>query len=95
VVVLTGDVMAVTTLARDPLSETEFAIPAEAWWASAKAWWPADHSWFVYTNPDGFDTHLGGSAVAMEALIGDNRIEVLPMRPDDPIDISPGWGRPE
>ncbi len=87
--------MAVTALAIDPFSGTEFAIPAEAWWVSGEAWWPADRSWFVYTNPDGFDTHLGGSVAAMEALIGDDRIEVLPIGPDDPVDISPEWGRPD
>jgi hypothetical protein len=95
-VVLTGDVMAATALAIDPSFGIGFAaIPAEAWWIAAEAWWPADRSWFVYTNPDGFDTHLGGSAVAMKALIGDDRIEVLPIGPDDPVDISPEWGRPD
>jgi len=89
-VVLTGDVMAVTSLAMNPFFGIEFAsIPAEAWWIAAEAWWPEDRSWFVYTNPDGFDTHLGGSTVAMEALIGDDRIEVLPIGPDDEVDISP------
>ena len=93
-VVLSGDVMAVTALATNPFGPG-FGIPAEAWPIAAEAWWPADRSWFVYTNPDGFDTHLGGSAVAMEALIADDRIEVLPIGPDDPIDISPEWGRPD
>lgn len=93
-VVLTGDIMAVTALAMDPFGP-EFGIPAQAWPIAAKAWWPADRSWFVYTNPDGFDTHLGGSAVAMEALIADDRIEVLPIGPDDEVDISPEWGRPD
>jgi hypothetical protein len=92
--VLTGDVRAVTALAADPFG-AEFGIPAEAWPIAAEAWWPADRSWLVYTNPDGFDTHLGGSAVAMAALIADDRIEVLPIGPDDPIDISPEWGRPD
>ena len=93
-VVLTGDVLAVTALAMDPFGP-EFGIPAEAWPIAAEAWWPVDRSWFVYTNPDGFDTHLGGSAIAMEALIGDDRIEVLPIGPDDEVDISPEWGRPD
>ena len=96
-VVLTGDVMAVTALAMNPSfgMEWETPIPAEAWWIAAEAWWPADRSWFVYTNSDGFDTHLGGSPVAMEALIGDDRIEALPIGPDDEVDISPEWGRPD
>ena len=96
-VVLTGDVMAVTALAINPSFGMEFEspIPAEAWWIAAEAWWPADRSWFVYTSPDGFDTHLGGSAAAMEALIDDDRIEVLPIAADDEVDLSPEWGRPD
>ncbi len=93
-VVLTGAVMAVTALAMDPFGP-EFGVPPDAWPIAAEAWWPADRSWFVYTNPDGFDTHIGGSAVAMEALITDDRIEVLPIAADDPVDISPEWGRPD
>jgi hypothetical protein len=78
--VLTGDVSAAVALhAR----------------ANAEAWWPADRAWFVYTNPDGFDTHLGGSVAAIQALIDDERIEVLPIGADDPVDISPEWGRPD
>jgi hypothetical protein len=96
-VVLTGDVMAVTALAMNPSFgvEWESPIPAEAWWIAAEAWWPADRCWFVYTNSDGFDTHLGGAAEAIEALIADDRIEALPIAPDDEVDISPEWGRPD
>jgi hypothetical protein len=78
-VVLTGDVSATVAL------HTR---------TTAEAWRPADRSWFVCTS-DGFDTHLGGLAAAIGALIDDNRVEVLPIAADDPVDISPEWGRPD
>jgi hypothetical protein len=96
-VVLTGDVMTVPAVAMNPSFglEWESPVPSEAWWIAAEAWWPADRSWFVYINPDGFDTHLGGAAAAIEALIADDRIEALRIGADDEVDISPEWGRPD
>jgi hypothetical protein len=57
--------------------------------SSATAWWPRDRAWFVYSDLDGYDSYVGGSAAAITALQHDDRIEVLGIHSDDPVDTSP------
>lgn len=61
---------------------------------SAYCWWPADRSWFVATDIDLVSTYLGGPVQVIAGLMTDQRVEVMPARPDDSIrytadDINP------
>ncbi|GAA3990352.1 hypothetical protein GCM10022247_06310 [Allokutzneria multivorans] len=44
----------------------------------ANMWWPSDHSWCVATDVDMMTTYVGGSAEAVEALVRNDFLEVLP-----------------
>ncbi|HTZ88347.1 MAG TPA: hypothetical protein VMB05_16910 [Solirubrobacteraceae bacterium] len=45
-------------------------------------WWPGDNAWCVGTDIDLMTTYIGGSREAVEALLGDEKLEVLAV-PDD------------
>lgn len=45
-------------------------------------WWPADRRWCVSTDIDLMTTYVGGSTTAIEALLADDQLEVLPV-PDN------------
>jgi hypothetical protein len=45
-------------------------------------WWPADESWCVGTDIDLMTTYVGGSRGAIEALLADGQLEVLPVHDD-------------
>ncbi len=45
-------------------------------------WWPADRRWCVGTDIDLMTTYVGGSSAAIEALLADDQLEVLPV-PDN------------
>lgn len=46
-------------------------------------WWPADHSWCVASEIDLPWTYVGGTSELISRLLDDERIEVLPAKPDD------------
>ena len=45
-------------------------------------WWPGDARWIVGTDIDLMTTYVGASSRAVEALLADERLEVLPVLPD-------------
>jgi hypothetical protein len=42
-------------------------------------WWPADQRWCVGTDIDLMTTYVGASRTAIDALLADDRLEVLPV----------------
>ena len=50
-------------------------------------WWPADEAWCVGTDIDLMTTYVGGSAAAIESLVGDRQLEVLEV----PVDQRVTW----
>jgi hypothetical protein len=42
-------------------------------------WWPGDNAWCAGTDIDLMTTYVGGSHEAIEALLADDRLEVLPV----------------
>jgi hypothetical protein len=42
-------------------------------------WWPADKRWCVGTDVDLMTTYVGGSSAAVESLLADDELEVLPV----------------
>ncbi len=50
-------------------------------------WWPADEAWCVGTDIDLMTTYVGGSAAAIESLVGDCQLEVLKV----PVDQRVTW----
>jgi hypothetical protein len=47
--------------------------------------WPDDHAWLVATEIDLDSTYVGGSAEAIDDLLTDQRLEAMPVSPDDRI----------
>ncbi len=47
--------------------------------------WPADRAWFVASEIDLPWTYVGGTAALIDALCSDQRLEVLPASPTDPL----------
>jgi hypothetical protein len=45
-------------------------------------WWPEDHRWCVGTDLDLMTSYVGGSRECIEALLGDERLEVLAVSVD-------------
>ena len=45
-------------------------------------WWPADQSWCVGTDIDLMTTYVGASRLGIDALLADDRLEVLPVSED-------------
>jgi hypothetical protein len=68
-------VSAVAELSRFPLNIT----PSLAW--------PDDHAWCVATEIDFDSTVVAASAECAAALLADDRMEALPVHPDDRLDI--------
>ncbi|WP_421844163.1 hypothetical protein [Mycobacterium sp.] len=55
-------------------------------------WWPQHHGWCVASEIDLPWTYLGGPAPLIEAVLADPRLEALPARPEDPIQLrTPSW----
>jgi hypothetical protein len=52
---------------------------------TANLGWPADRAWCVASEIDLAWSYVGGSRVLVEALLADERIEVLPAGADDPL----------
>jgi hypothetical protein len=59
------------------------------WAQSPTLWWPDDRGWCVSTPVDGFSTYIGGAEACLNALLSQQRLEILPVQPSDPIDPSP------
>jgi hypothetical protein len=49
---------------------------------SPNLWWPDDRTWCVGTDIDLMTTYVGGSRECIEALLGDERLEVLAVSVD-------------
>ena len=49
-------------------------------------WWPADRTWCIYTDIDGMDTLIGGSAAYIEAVLNHPELEALPVTLADCVD---------
>jgi hypothetical protein len=54
-------------------------------------WWPADRAWCVASEIDLQWTYLGGPRELIGAVLADDRIEVLPAAPDDPVSRVEDW----
>jgi len=52
---------------------------------TANLTWPADHAWCVASEIDLAWTYVAGSRALIQGLLADERIEVLPADPDDPL----------
>ncbi|WP_034486045.1 hypothetical protein [Actinomadura oligospora] len=50
---------------------------------SPNLFWPDDHSWCAATEVDLDSTYVGGSSGLIGALLSDDRIEGVPVTPDD------------
>jgi hypothetical protein len=49
-------------------------------------WWPDDRAWLVHTNVDCPTTYVASSSELVERLIGDDLLEVVEAKLDDPFD---------
>lgn len=50
---------------------------------SPNLWWPEDRTWCVASEIDFCSTYLGGSPALVERLLGDERLEAIPVRLED------------
>jgi hypothetical protein len=50
---------------------------------SPNIWWPDDRAWFVATEVDYAWTYVAGPRRLADALLSDDRLEVLPVRLED------------
>src|SRR4051812_28603771 len=65
------------------LAAANFAAePAEQ---GPNLWWPADRAWCVVTDIDLMSTYVGGSEVAVAAVLSGDGLEAWPARPGDPV----------
>jgi hypothetical protein len=46
-------------------------------------WWPDDRAWCVASEIDFCSTYVGGSPALVERLLGDERLEAIPVRLED------------
>ena len=49
-------------------------------------WWPDDRAWIVVSELDAPSTYVGGSAMLVEAILGEPRLEAVRSDPDDRFD---------
>jgi hypothetical protein len=69
-----------------PLRAAETAFSGPTWPPSASLWWPDDRSWCVATDIDLMSTYVGGSAGCIEAVLGDDRLELFAVSIDQTVD---------
>jgi hypothetical protein len=55
---------------------------------SPALWWPDSRAWFVSTEVDAFSTYVGGSGQMIDELLRSDKIEVVPIPLEAPLD----WG---
>lgn len=67
-----------------PFSHTAFS-------QTANLWWPSDRAWAVASEIDLSSTYVGGPSEMVEALLANERIEVLASSPDDPLGRIEDW----
>jgi hypothetical protein len=77
-VVLKGPLEAVTSSFDDP-----------SFWQSPNLWWPQDRSWCVATEIDYSWSYVGGSKECIQRLLGNEGLESLRVRCEDPAPESP------
>jgi hypothetical protein len=58
---------------------------------TANLWWPGDQAWCVASEIDLGWSYLGGPAGLIEQVLADQRIEALPIGPDDPVSRVEDW----
>jgi hypothetical protein len=66
------------------LNANAFSLPGRDF-QSPNLWWPEDHSWCVASEIDLPWTYVGGTRDLINRLLGDDRLEVLEVLPDDSI----------
>jgi hypothetical protein len=52
-------------------------------WQTPNLWWPDDRAWCVASEIDFCSTYVGGSPALIERVLGDERLEAIPVRPED------------
>lgn len=65
-------------------------LPTPVEWRCASLWWPADRAWLVATDIDGYLTYVGGSRVALDAVLGAPELDAVAVDPSTPLDPSYG-----
>ncbi len=50
-------------------------------------WWPDDRAWCVGSDTDLAATYVGGSSGCIDALLGSEALEALPVSSDDRVDV--------
>jgi hypothetical protein len=84
-------------LLRGPLAEIDrFDAPGVE---APSIWWPEDRAWCVGGDVDLMTTYLGGSAAAIDAVLGDAELEALPIAAGQSVTweadtVNPGVGPP-
>jgi hypothetical protein len=58
---------------------------------TANLWWPDDQAWCVASEIDLGWSYIGGPADLIEQVLADERIEALPVSPDDPVSRVEDW----
>jgi hypothetical protein len=62
---------------------------------SPSVWWPEDHAWCVGTDVDLNSSYIGASTDCIDALLADERLEILPVTADQKITIDADTINPE
>lgn len=62
---------------------------------SPSLWWPDDRSWCVATDVDLNSTYIGASVDCVQALVGDDQLEVLPVDAEQTITFDTDIINPE
>lgn len=70
-----------------PVEAVSAFVPEQG--QTANLWWPADRSWCVATEIDLRETYLAGSRALVERVLADQRLEVFPIGPQDPVPSRP------
>jgi hypothetical protein len=58
---------------------------------TANLWWPDDQAWCVASEIDLGWSYVGGPAGLIEQILADERIEALPVSPDDQVSRVEDW----
>lgn len=78
-------------LYRGPAEDVTATVTAGGYGQCASLWWPADHAWYVASDVDLPWTYVGGPRGFIDAILADERIEALPVSPDDPVSRVEDW----
>jgi hypothetical protein len=72
-----------------PLGRTARPFVFGTWEQSPSMWWPADRAWFVATEVDGYSTYVGGSRVAIAAVLASPGLETVEATAETAMDPGP------